>query len=397
VDDGIVHREPGVPLTQHGLAVALTGALAGGAMLVFPRVSPGVRASLSAVAGILALVNGSMHIVGMLGVGITGSDLTGVAAALAGGLLLVHAGAILLIHRRSNPRVGARRWFVRGTAAGVAILALALVVSPLSVAIVQTHKFREPIVARPGARYRDVTFRASDGLRLSGWYSPSRNGAAIVVVNSTRGDRNGSVAHAQLIASHGYGVLLYDARGTGRSEGNPNGYGWNWARDVAGAVSFLDEQPDVRAGRIGALGLSTGADVLLGMGGEDRRIRAIVADGATARALADVPADDPFTKTSFWMLFSAVKLFSGERPGPPLRRLVASIAPTPLLLIATGSIQQELPANETYAKEAHEPVELWELPNVDHTAGIREVAHEYEHRVIGLFNRALLGRSGDQA
>ena len=37
----------------------------------------------------------------------------------------------------------------------------------------------------------------------------------------------------------GYGVLLYDARGRGESGGHENAFGWQWDRDVRGAVSFL--------------------------------------------------------------------------------------------------------------------------------------------------------------
>ena len=49
-------------------------------------------------------------------------------------------------------------------------------------------------------------------------------------------DRKGSVAHARMLARHGYGVLLYDARGRGESEGSENNYGWDWSKDIAGAL-----------------------------------------------------------------------------------------------------------------------------------------------------------------
>jgi hypothetical protein len=49
-----------------------------------------------------------------------------------------------------------------------------------------------------------------------------------------------------MLARHGYGVLVYDARGRGESDGTENNYGWDWDKDVAGALA-----------------LSTGADVLI--------------------------------------------------------------------------------------------------------------------------------------
>ena len=42
-----------------------------------------------------------------------------------------------------------------------------------------------------------------------------------------------------MLAKAGYGVLLYDARGRGESAGHENAAGWQWDRDVRGAVSFL--------------------------------------------------------------------------------------------------------------------------------------------------------------
>ena len=100
-------------------------------------------------------------------------------------------------------------------------------------------------------------------------------------------DRTGSIAHASMLARHGYGVLLYDARGRGESEGSPNGYGWDWGKDVAGALDFLAARDDVEPGRIGALGLSTGADVLIEVAAERDDLHALVADGAAAGSFAD--------------------------------------------------------------------------------------------------------------
>ena len=56
-----------------------------------------------------------------------------------------------------------------------------------------------------------------------------------------------------MLVRHGYGVLLYDSRGRGHSEGSPNGYGWDWREDVAGAMAFLKGQPEVDAARDASL------------------------------------------------------------------------------------------------------------------------------------------------
>ena len=47
--------------------------------------------------------------------------------------------------------------------------------------------------------------------REAGWYRPSRNGAAVLLVHGGGGDRSGPLRHARMLARHGDGVLLYDA------------------------------------------------------------------------------------------------------------------------------------------------------------------------------------------
>jgi hypothetical protein len=51
---------------------------------------------------------------------------------------------------------------------------------------------------------------------------------------------------------------------------------------------------------------------------------------------------------------------------------------------------QERDLNRIYVEAAREPVELWDLPAVSHTAAIRERPEEYERRVVGFFDETLL-------
>jgi uncharacterized protein len=342
------------------------------------------------VVGAVTLVNGALHTVHIAVDEVSGSDVTGVLAAVAGGVLITMSAVLPFLHRGERSLPPLRRWSVRilvTTATGALLL---FVVLPIGVGIGQTHLYRSPIGAPPDG-YQEVTFRSSDGLELAGWYTPSRNGAAVVVVSSAGGDRLGSVAHARLLAEHGYGVLLYDARGSGESEGSPNGFGWDWNHDVAGALSFLGAQPEVDPDRLGGLGLSTGADVLIEFAASHRELRAVVADGATGRSLADIPPGNPSAAVQMAPVLATASLLSGTKPGPPLRDLVAAVTPTPLLLIAAGSIPGEIDMNKVYARAAKPPVDFWVLPEARHTGAIHEEAAAYERRVIGHLDNALLG------
>jgi uncharacterized protein len=388
-DDAVLNRQPGVPVDRHLSALVVVTLGVALALLAFRRGSTGVRAVLALVVGSITVTNGGLHLMHVASRELSGSDVTGVLAAAAGAVLLVMAAALPFLHRGERGLAPWPRWSVRvATVAGIA-LCMQFVVLSVCVGIVQTHLFRDQIGASPPG-FGEVTFESSDGLTLSGWYSPSRNRAAVILVNGAGGDRLGSVAHGRLLAEHGYGVLLYDARGSGESEGSPNGYGWDWDHDVDGALDFLTARPDVEDGRIGALGLSTGADVLLEVGATDRRVSAIVADGTTGASLADVLEGDVVSQVTMAPVMATVQLLSGTAPGPPLRDLAARVSPTPLLFVAAGSYPTEIAMSRVYAEAAREPVELWTLPAAGHTNAIHDEAEAYERRVVGHFDAALL-------
>jgi pimeloyl-ACP methyl ester carboxylesterase len=272
--------------------------------------------------------------------------------------------------------------------AAVPVLLLYVVV-PLGVALWTTQKPRAEI-GTFAVPHQNVTFTSSDGLLLSGWYVPSRNGASVILVHGGGGSRDGAKRHAALLARAGYGVLLYDARGRGRSEGSPDAYGWTWTRDVDGAIAFLHDR-GIR--RIGALGLSTGADVLIEVAAKRHDLRAVVADGATAESSSDAAkilhGADVLTLPFWWVQYGAASVLTGARPSEPLAEAARHVAPTRFLFIASNW-PVERTAAPLYAKAAHAP--LWRV-DAGHTAGLREHPRAYAARVLDFFSRTLLDRS----
>ena len=389
LDDAFFHRQPGVGLGQHALAAALSFALGLGAIYVFPSVRPALRSAIALLFGALATVNGMLHVKHISDSGAAASDVTGVLAAAAGAVLVGLAIAIPWLHRGEGEVSPRRRWAYRIAAVPLGFVAFFYTVLPMGIALTETHKYREPIGSPPSSDYREVAFEAADGVAISAWYRPTQNGATILVVHGGGGDRTGAVAHAKLLVRHGYGVLLHDARGRGRSEGAQNAYGWGWDKDVAGALAFLKARPEVDAARIGGLGLSTGADVLVQAAGRRDDIAAVVADGTAAGSFEDAQRVMGFTAITPFMLaeFATVGATSGSRPGPALEDMVQHIT-SPVLLVAAG--EPEKPYGEAYDRAAGDrPLEVWYLPDVGHTAAIRQAAPEYERRVTAFFDGAL--------
>ena len=386
LDDAFLDRQTGVGLSQHALAAVIALAGSAAAVYSFPRVRPSVRALLAFVFATLATVNGAMHVQHVRVDTLAHSDLTGILAAVAGLVLAGLSVAILWRHRRPS---SIRAWSQRVLAVPALLVGVFMVLGPVALGIVEVHKWREPIGKPPGAGYQDVAFRSTDGLKLKGWYHPSTNGATILLVHGGNGDRQGPSDHARMLVRHGYGVLLYDSRGRGHSEGSPNSYGWDWRYDVAGALRYLESRPDVDPDRIGGLGLSTGADVLVEVAPDRRDLKAVVADGAAAETWEDwhrlrgidlgmIPGA---------AMFGTVQLLSGSSPSPTLEDQVAKIR-QPTLLVSSGTAE-EYQFNVMYDRVGNPAVEHWSLPQVGHTAAVRQAARAYEQRVTAFFDRAL--------
>jgi hypothetical protein len=388
VADAFVLLEPGASRREHVAWAAI--ALAGGGVAAwrYPRLRPGLRATLALVLGALAVVAGGIAAAHAAGPGPEGDDWTGLLLLPAGAALCLLGAAVLW---RSRRRTG-RAWLRRALIAIGAVLAVYWILLPFAIAYVATHNPREAVEpADLGRPYEEVSLETSDGLRLAGWYVPSENGAAVLVFPG----RSGTVEEARMLAERGYGVLLLDRRGQGESEGDPNAFGWGGTEDVAAAIDWLKERPDVEEGRVGGLGLSVGGELLLQAAAEGVEVGAVVSEGAGTRSIREDlirgPAGWPSLPTAA-TLTAATALLSWDAPPPPLEELVGRITPTPILLVYAGHGQGGEDLSPDYFAAAGDPKELWEIPEAGHTGGLAARPQEYEERVVGFLDRALLGR-----
>jgi hypothetical protein len=94
------------------------------------------------------------------------------------------------------------------------------------------------------------------------------------------------------------------------------------------------------------------------------------------------------------VLFAAAQVLSGWPEARSVGDFVGAGRPGRVLLIAAGEdVGSEYQLNRIWAKRARGRVQLWELPDGEHTGALDEEPEEYERRVIGFFDRRLLGRS----
>jgi fermentation-respiration switch protein FrsA (DUF1100 family) len=392
LDDNFVQPEPGTGATDHlvsGLAPLV-------ALLVFAiryqRVRAWVRAALAIQLGLFGLVAGVAEAgYYSIEVGPTGDDYTGLLAIPAG-FLLVGLGISALWRNRRRDEGLLRRYSTRLGLAAAALVGAYVVVFPFSLTYVFTHSARAVVPnAKLGAAYENVSFTTSDGLTLKGWYVPSRNRAAVIAAPG----RAGSQRPARMLARHGYGVLLFDRRGEGKSEGEPNAFGWSAAKDLHAAVTFLQHRRDVDRNRIGGIGLSVGGEALLQAAAESDGLKAIVADGAGARSVREDLARSGSSKwaeiPSSFVVTAGTMLFSNQVAPASLTSLVGRIAPRPVFFIYgehdQSNVRELMPK---YYAAAGRPKAIWQVDGASHTGGIDRHPREYEARVVAFFDRALL-------
>ncbi len=385
--DSFIAPEPGTGPADHLGRGLVTLALLGLAVVTYPRLRAGARAALAATLGALALEGAVLAVRDAQATGARGEDWTGF---LLGPVTLVLLALAVTLVWRSRKR-GRRRWLRRVGLAALTVVGAYLLVMPVAIAILATHRPRADVQPpRLGRPYQQVTLRTSDGLQLAGWYVHSQNGAAVISYPT----RVGKLPQARILVRHGYGVLLLDARGYDASQGDPNLFGWDDTKDINAAVSWLQEQRDVRDDRVGGIGFSVGGEMMLQAAAENTGLRAVVSDGAGFRSVREELLRGPrgwFTSLPEQAVQSAaLSVMSGTGPPPSLKDLVPRIAPRHVFFIYAGHGAGGEEYNRDYYTAAGAPKALWKIPEAHHTGGFQARPREYERRVTGFFDRALL-------
>ncbi len=389
-DDTLIQPPAGTTWMDHLASGLIPIGLLAVAATVYPRLRSTARGLLALAVGVLGVIAGVEAVYYSLEVGPSGDDFTGLLAIPAG-LGLLGLGAVTLFRERRLDQSRLIRYGKRALLTVAALVVVDLILFPTAFGYLTTHISRAGVPeADLGVAYEDVAFTTEDGLELEGWYVPSENGAAVIVFPG----RGGTQDPARMLADHGYGVLLFDRRGEGASEGAPNGFGWGGELDIEAAIAYLGTRPDVDPGRIGGVGQSVGGELMLQVAAEEGHgLGAVVSEGAGARSYAEESHEihglNKVDGTPFLLVKTAsVALFSDTAPPPSLLDLIPRIAPTPLLLISSADAPNETLAPR-YAALGGEGSTHWAVPGANHIGGITERPPKYERTVVSFLDDAL--------
>jgi pimeloyl-ACP methyl ester carboxylesterase len=286
------------------------------------------------------------------------------------------------------------RWLRLGGLITVSLLPLAIAASAVRHELRADFRPARSVPARPavleGERLENVAFE-SRGKMIRGWLIPPSNGAIVLLLHGTDADRTQLAPEADLLARHGYGVLLFDWPGHGESGGAVT---WNGNERAAlgAALDFASRAPGVDAGHVGVLAFSRGTMIAVQVAARDPRIAALVVEGAFADADQElrheyrhwgILSQWPALWTAHWLGMKSDEL----RP----KDVIADIAPRPVLVIA-GTADEIVPPDQSRAlfDAAREPKSWWLVSGAAHGNYAELLGPLYEEKLVAFYDDKLL-------
>lgn len=284
---------------------------------------------------------------------------------------------------------------VLALAAVIAALVLAALTAAAAVRVplrdMHPPRVRVDPSRRPGA-FRDVAFRTPDALLLRGWYAPPRNGAVVVLAHGHGANRTQLLPQAEALAAAGFGVLLFDFRAHGESEGSLATSGDAETGDVEAAVAFVRRQEAGRPVAVGALGLSMGAMAIAHVGARDRALRAFVLESAPPTLEVAIRAQHASPRS----LAAALDVRLHRLAGIHVDRVrpvdeLCGFSPRPVFLVYGAEDPDYHETGALMAAAACDPKSLWIVPGSGHVPTDPRTLAELDRRVVAFFKSALLG------
>jgi pimeloyl-ACP methyl ester carboxylesterase len=245
-----------------------------------------------------------------------------------------------------------------------------------------------------GDQVEAVRIPAADGETLAGWYAPPTDGsgAVVIVLHGSRGDRTGSLGPARVLHDAGFGILVYDQRASGESTGERQSIGLYDQRDITPIINWLAKRREVDVERIGGVGLSLGAHILIRAAPGEPRLKAIWSDGLGGNTLEDVPPyeaiSEKFINFISGQVYWIAEIYLDEKL-VSCKQLIPQIAPRPLMLVAAGKDRYEADFNRGYEPLLGENGDLWIIENAWHVGGMTAEPEIYSSRMIDFFDAAL--------
>ncbi|WP_455676005.1 alpha/beta hydrolase [Pradoshia sp.] len=138
-------------------------------------------------------------------------------------------------------------------------------------------------------KFEEVEITSNDGLALAGYYLPAEEetNKTVIIAHGYSGRALGMYAYAKYYhEALGFNVLMPDARGHGKSEGDYIGFGWHERKDTAQWIDYVLDRNGTD-NEIALHGVSMGSATVLMTSGEDlpEQVKTVIADCGYTSAL----------------------------------------------------------------------------------------------------------------
>jgi len=278
----------------------------------------------------------------------------------------------------------------------IILILLAIIILSLFQTYLATHPPKIPNDRTPADldfKYEDITLVTEDSIKLSAWYIPSKikTNKSIILAHGHPFNKANILGFAPFLHEK-YNLLFFDFRAMGDSSGSFISGGYYEQKDLRAAINYLKKEKN--ASKIGALGISMGASVIILEAANNPDIYAIVAD-SSYKDLHSI-ANDLYSPLFifkypfifFSELFAKLIYDIDIKETSPVNKVKEVKIP---IFIIHGDIDDQIPveASKAIYENANQPKELWIAKNTNHVQAHSEYKQEYETRVLEFFDKYL--------
>ena len=252
-----------------------------------------------------------------------------------------------------------------------------------------------------GSRWEDVAFSSrTDMITLRGWlfHAPSSNGRSAILLHGFSANRTDSAfnmpALTRAFLQAGYDTLIFDFRSFGLSGGDNFTLGWKEGRDVLGAYDFMKAR-GYDPHRMAILGVSMGAESMLGVAGQLSDVGALIADSAYAdlRPILDLDITrySGLPRIFNAGIIAAFQMFHGANPDFRPVDHVRSL-PSRAFLFLHGGEDTFIPTSNAFALKAasaNPQTRLIMFDGSDHAQEFNDHTRQYLFAVFGFIEEQM--------
>ncbi len=254
-----------------------------------------------------------------------------------------------------------------------------------------------------GLDLEEVTVVNDSGMSLNGFYAPSQNGAAVMLLHGATAFPYHMLEEATMLGRHGYGVALITVRDHNFSDGDLLSFGCagREMEDLQAWHHFLNQRDGVDPERIGLLGQSMGGILAIQYAAQSEDIEAVVAVSAPSsleHTMTTLITSETGLPLSVARLMTGLSMFWTEREiGCDPSTIspidwIGDISPRAVYILH-GENDPQLPADsgERLYRAAGEPKRYWLCEGSGHHECDSDYPQAYEERIVSFFNEYLLG------